>query len=133
MNKNIIAAIGSVLILAACGGDAGTRECSAVSTELECTSMAISKTVSIRSPYPATMSCSGLKQVKVRSGKFYWSNEGPFDYRSDSIDNEKGEVRFLLRTGNPGTYIIEGELVYMDSQNCKRKTRRVSAGRIRAQ
>ena len=113
--------------------DAGTRECSAVSTELECTSMAIAKTVSIRSPYPATMSCSGLKQVKVRSGKFYWSKEGPFDYRADSIDNEKGEVRFLLRTRNPGTYIIEGELVYMDSQNCKRKTRRVSAGRIRAQ
>ncbi len=121
-----------LVALAGCKTPPSAGECSNSTAVVSCSKLTIAETVSTSSRYPATMSCSGLQDVKVLSGGFTWNGEGPYDYSPSRVKSKTGEVVFNLRTGNPGVYEIIGVLTYRDSARCEHKTKPVSAGRIRA-
>ena len=106
--------------------------CEGKALELVCTDLVIADLVSTKSKYPAVMKCSGLDDVKVLYGEFYWSNEGPFKIKKSKVDKEEGEVLFYLRTRNSGSYKIDGEIHYKNCQKKRLKTGRITAGYIRA-
>ena len=130
-SKSIVIVLPSIMLIG-CKTPPTTEGCTNPAVALTCTKLTIADTVSTSTRYPAVMSCSNIKEVKILSGDFYWNGEGPFNYKYSRLNSKTGEVGFNLRTGNPGSYEIKGEISYRDAIGCEHKTKRVSAGRIRA-
>ena len=110
-----------------------TTETGLQTTDFVVQRLEIPALVSTIASYKAIMHCSGLEKVEVLSGYFFWSMEGPFEYRPAKVDLQTGQIVFYLRTRNPGTYSIQGFVSYKDKATGKTgKSKTISAGDVTA-
>lgn len=108
-----------IVVLSILSGCATTPDSGSQSTGFSVKKLEIPRAVSTTSPYKATIYCSGLETVDILLGYFFWNNEGPFEYRAEKIEIQKGEIIFNLRTRNRGTYRISGYVSYRDKSSGK--------------